>query len=105
MWHRFASAAVTTVSRVVAPFDGWIERVYMARGGVHDSENIITIDAGATPKTYTMVTGGAAGDVDAFENVQEEDTRITAGTPILIGNAGTPTESTQIAVYLVIRGL
>ncbi len=98
--------SITTAQTIwlVSPISGYVERVLAVRGGAHDSTEVITLTIGANAaQTVTMVTGGAALDVDAFELSGQPE--IAAGESIKLVSTGSPVETTKVGLLVVIKRL
>jgi hypothetical protein len=89
-----------------APESGYIKEMHVARGaagGAGTTDLQITTQLGAVTPVMTMVTGGAAGDVDSLE-LGKEDTNnyVVAGEGFQVDSdgdfAGTP--EGQIVIVL-----
>lgn len=104
--QQIASATTAETLRLVSPIDGRVERVLFCRGGVHSSTEVVAITvASGMAIAATLVTGGAARDVDDFTLFPAVDTQIRAGAEIKIVNTGTPTQTTPIGISVVVKRL
>jgi plastocyanin len=100
----FPSATTGETQRKVSPISGRIINCSIARGGTHSAGNniVLNTDSATGAVVNTMASGGAAFDVDEF-NYGPDDLEVARGDEITCINAGSPTQTTEIAVFVHIR--
>lgn len=103
MARVFPSATAVDAVRMVCPIAGYIERVLFVRGGVHSAtEDMLLIMPGGNT-TFTLATGGALRDTDIFECSKSPEFLVDAAGLIHMQSTGSPSQTTPIGVFFVIK--
>jgi hypothetical protein len=101
--HQIDNVSLNTERRVMCPINGWVDRIYIARGGAQTPAVTWEFTVGdGTLFTQTAAAGGAAGDVDEFQFGADEHP-IAAGQPIFFENQAGTAGTDAGHIFFVIR--
>ena len=102
--ERVESVTVATTRSVVAPFNGVVERILVARAATHSASETYLLTIGSNALVVRSgASGGAAGDVDAFEFARNHE--VAKGESVLIQNNGVPAGANPVSYTVVVRRL